>query len=166
MEPFRTARLRLTPVGPGDLADLVELHLDPEVSRFLGGVRSPEQTAAYLQTNIRHWTDHGFGLYALRTEDGAFAGRAGIRYTDLEGVRELEIAYTLRRPLWAQGLATEVTQALIQLWRESLPDPSLCGIVIRGHSTSERVLAKTGFLYERDATSHGEPVGVHRLLRR
>jgi RimJ/RimL family protein N-acetyltransferase len=63
------------------------------VSRFLGGVRTPQATAAYLETNLRHWADHGLGLWTLRTQDGAFVGRAGLRYVEVEGVRELEIAY-------------------------------------------------------------------------
>lgn len=100
MDTFITRRLRASRLANDDLDDLATPHLDPEVSRFLGGVRTPEATAAYLETNIRHWTDHGVGLWTLRTGDGAFVGRAGLRYVDLEGVPELEIAYTFAKPAW------------------------------------------------------------------
>lgn len=165
METFNTLRLRAAKLAPGDLTDLVNLHLDPEVSQFLGGVRTPDTTASYLEANLQHWSNHGFGLWVLRTADGNFAGRAGLRYVVLEGQCELEIAYTLVRRAWGQGLATEVAAVLVNIWKTSFTDPSLVGIVMKGHSASERVLLKIGFAYERDAVFHDEAVGVFRQDR-
>lgn len=165
MDIFATSRLTATRLADDDLDDLVALHLDPEVSRFLGGVRTPEATAAYLETNIRHWTDHGVGLWTLRTADGAFVGRAGLRYVDLEGEPELEIAYTFARRAWGQGLATEIAEVLVGIWRARRAEPSLIGIVVKGHAASERVLLKAGFDYERDTLFHDESSGVFRQAR-
>ena len=116
MDSFATARLNATKLAREDLPDLVQLHLDSEVSRFLGGVRRPSATATYLETNLRHWADHGVGLWTLRTDDGAFVGRAGLRHVEVSGVPELEIAYTFVRSAWGQGLATEIAHALVALW--------------------------------------------------
>ena len=165
MDRFSTARLHAARLAAEDLDDLVALHLDTEVSRFLGGVRTPEVTAAYLDTNLRHWRDRGVGLWVLRADDGAFVGRAGLRYVDLEGVEELEIAYTLAKPAWGQGLATEIAKALVGVWRTRRSDPSLVGLVMKGHHASEHVLLKTGFTYQRDAVFHAAAVGVFRLNR-
>lgn len=79
MDRFSTDRLTAERLREDHLDDLVTLHLDAEVSRYLGGVRAPEVTKTYLATNMAHWDQHGFGLWMLRTKDGAFAGRAGIR---------------------------------------------------------------------------------------
>ena len=79
MERFATDRLTAERLREDHLADLVALHLDPDVSRYLGGVRSAEVTKAYLATSMAHWDQHGFGLWALRIDGGEFAGRAGIR---------------------------------------------------------------------------------------
>jgi len=165
MDDFRTARLTATRLAQDDLPDLVALHLDPDVSRFLGGVRTPEATAEYLETNLRHWADHGVGLWTLRTNDGVFAGRAGLRYVDVEGVAELEIAYTFVKPLWGQGFATEIARALVQHWKTRRADPSLVGIVMKGNTASENVLLNAGLGYERDSVFHGELCGVFRRCR-
>ena len=165
MDDFTTARLTATKLAHDDLSDLVALHLDPEVSRFLGGARTAEATADYLDANLGHWSDHGVGLWTLRTPDGAFAGRAGLRYVDVEGVTELEIAYTFVKSLWGQGFATEIAAALVDVWASRRADPSLVGIVMKGNAASERVLLKTGFGYERDADFHGELCGVFRRYR-
>jgi RimJ/RimL family protein N-acetyltransferase len=86
MDHFTTNRLAAARLCEDHLDDLVALHLDPDVSRYLGGVRSAEVTKTYLATNMTHWDRHGFGLWALRTKDGAFAGRAGIRHILVDGI--------------------------------------------------------------------------------
>jgi [ribosomal protein S5]-alanine N-acetyltransferase len=160
MDWFSTPRLEATRLAADHLDDLVALHLDSDVSHFLGGVRSPEATAEYLESNLRHWADHGIGLWALRTKDGSFVGRAGLRYVDLDGAQELEIAYTFVRAAWGQGFATEIAMALVKIWKDQRTDSNLIGIVIKGNSASERVLLKAGFAYDRDAIFHGDNCSV------
>jgi RimJ/RimL family protein N-acetyltransferase len=160
---FRTERLTAERLSADHLADLVPLHLDPEVCRHLGGVRSPAETEGYLKANLAHWDEHGFGLWVVRTLDGRFAGRAGIRHVEVEGAPEIEIAYTFRRDLWGQGLATEAAQALVAIWRERRLSRSLVGIVDLPHTASRRVMEKIGLVYERDATYHDSDVALYRL---
>ncbi|MGQ0682857.1 GNAT family N-acetyltransferase [Bradyrhizobium sp.] len=164
METFATTRLIGERLREEHLADLVALHLDPGVSRYLGGVRSPEATAAYLATAIAHWDRHGFGLWALRTSAGEFAGRAGIRHALVDGVQEFELLYTLKRELWGRGLASEIAAALIGIAKSPLALPSLVGLVVVGNGASCRVLEKCGFSRERIMLSRGEEVAVYRLL--
>ena len=165
MDSFATSRLKATRLAREDLSDLVQLHLDGEVSRFLGGVRTPAQTAVYLETGLRHWADHGLGLWTLRTHDGTFVGRAGLRHIELEGVSELEVVYTFARSAWGQGFATEIAKALVEIWETQCSEPSLVGIVMKGNLSSERVLLKTGFSYERDAVFHDAQCSVFRISR-
>jgi RimJ/RimL family protein N-acetyltransferase len=165
MDGFSTERLTAERLAPDHLDALIALHLDPDVSRFLGGVRAAEQTRAYLATNIAHWDDWGFGLWALRSPAGDFVGRAGLRWTELEGRRELEIAYALARGAWGRGLASETARALITLWRTKLDTPSLVGLVSPENTASARVLAKSGFAHEGRAAWRGDQVDVFRLAR-
>ncbi|WXU30231.1 GNAT family N-acetyltransferase [Bradyrhizobium symbiodeficiens] len=81
MDRFVTDRLTAERLNESHLADLVARHQNPDVSRYLGGVRTPEVTTTYLATNMAHWDQHGFGLWVLRAKEGAFAGRAGTRHT-------------------------------------------------------------------------------------
>ena len=163
MKHFSTNRLTAEALQETHLQDLVDLHLDPEVSRYLGGVRSPAATKAYLQNNIAHWEQHGFGLWVLRTKAGEFAGRAGIRRVHLEDVEEVEIVYTFKRALWGQGLASEITEALTSIGLRQLKLPSLVGLVSVENGASRRVLEKSGFTGERTAIYHGEEIVVFRL---
>ena len=165
MDHFTTNRLTAERLDESHLADLVALHLDPEVSRFLGGVCSAETTKTYLATNMAHWDAHGYGLWALRTKDAAFAGRAGIRHILVDGVDEIEIAYTFKREFWGRGLASEIAGALTEIGLSQFALPSLIGLVNVRHGASRRVLEKANYLFEKTTTHHGEDVVIYRIRR-
>jgi RimJ/RimL family protein N-acetyltransferase len=166
MDTFTTRRLAAERLQRAHLADLIALHLDPEVSRYLGGVRSAAVTKAYVTANIAHWDRYGFGLWVLKTRGGEFAGRAGLRHIDIGGVDEIELAYTLKRALWGQGLASEVAVALVDIGLSRLRLPSLIGVASVGNLASRRVLEKSGLAFEGGAIYQGEEVVVYRITQR
>lgn len=165
MDHFSTQRLTAEKLHDDHLADLVALHLDAEVSRYIGGVRTPEVTKTYLGANMAHWDQHGFGLWALRTKDGAFAGRAGIRHILVDDIDEIEIAYAFKREVWGQGLASEIATALTDIGLLHHELPSLIGLVYVGNGASRRVLEKSNYLLERSTIRHGEDVVIYRIRR-
>lgn len=165
MDHFSTDRLTAERLREDHLADLVALHRDAEVSRFLGGVRTPEVTKAYLATNMAHWDQHGFGLWTLRTKNGAFAGRAGIRHILVDDVDEIEIAYAFKRESWGQGFASEIATALTDIGLLQLELPCLIGIANVGNAASRRVLEKSNYLLERSTISRGDDVVIYRIRR-
>lgn len=165
MDHFTTKRLTAERLNDSHLADLVALHLDSEVSRYLGGVRTPEVTTTYLATNMAHWDQHGFGLWVLRTKDGAFAGRAGIRHILVDGIDEIEVAYAFRREFWGQGFASEIASALTDIGLSHHEVPSLIGLVYIANGASRRVLEKANYTLEKSTTRHGEDLVIYRIRR-
>lgn len=165
MNHFTTDRLTAERLREDHLADLVALHRDADVSRYLGGVRTPEVTKAYVATNIDHWNQHGFGLWALRTKDGSFAGRAGLRHILVDDVDEIEIFYAFKREYWGWGFASEIATALTDIGLSQLMLPSLIGLVYVGNGASRRVLEKSNYLLERSANRHGEDLVIYRNRR-
>lgn len=103
---------------------------------LLGGVRDEAGTVAYLEWNLAHWAEHGFGLWMLRELDtGEMVGRAVLRHLDVDGVDEVEVGYGL---------------------------DSLVAITVPRNTASQRVLVKSGLVYERDIIHAGAP---HLLFR-
>ncbi len=164
LDSFATARLIAERLREDHLADLIPLHLDPEVSRYLGGVRSAEATRDYLTVNLAHWEQYGFGLWVVKSPDGVFMGRAGIRHLWVDDVDEVEVAYTFAEPFWGHGFAGEVLVALVQIGFRQLSIPSLTGLVITGNGASRRVLERHGFKLKKESTFPGEPVMIYRLM--
>jgi len=46
--------------------DLRRMDEDEQFMALLGGVRDKAGTVTYLEQNVKHWTDYGFGLWMLR----------------------------------------------------------------------------------------------------
>src|SRR5213080_4434521 len=96
LDELRTSRLLLTRICADDLDDLVGMYQDPRVMATLGGVRAAPETAQYLERQLAHWNDHGFGLWTVRElASGRFAGRGGLRWASVGGAEEVEVAYGL-----------------------------------------------------------------------
>ena len=130
---------------------------------LLGGVRDKAGTVAYLETNVKHWADHGFGMWMLRdaaTRD--VIGRAILRHLDVEGIDEVEVGYGFMPEYWGRGLATEIAGACIRIGHQQLGLPTLVAITTPANLGSQRVMQKAGLTYERDIVHAGVP---HRLFR-
>ncbi|HSA56675.1 MAG TPA: GNAT family N-acetyltransferase [Gemmatimonadaceae bacterium] len=164
-DSFRTERLRAERLQPSHLGDLRRLHRDAAVMARIGGLRNDGQTAEYLAYNLRHWSQHGFGLWVLHEIDGGpVIGLAMLRYLALDGVDEVEVGYAIVPTLWGRGLATEVATACVSYARDDLRLPSVIALTEPGHERSQHVLAKVGMRFERDVLIEGSPRSLFRRI--
>ncbi len=99
-------------------------------------MRSAHATAEYLRTNLAHWDRYGFGLWVIFEEGGRFVGRAGIRRLEVEGVDEIEIAYSFRRDAWGLGYASETAAALRDVAFGALGLEGLVAIAVAEHGAT------------------------------
>jgi RimJ/RimL family protein N-acetyltransferase len=136
---------------------------DEKFMGLLGGVRNEAGTVAYLEMNVKHWADHGFGMWMLRdAATSAVLGRAILRHLDVEGVDEVEVGYGFMPEYWGRGLATEIAEACVRIGFDQLGLASLVAITTAPNLASQRVMSKAGFVYERDIVH----AGVSHLLFR
>ncbi len=139
---LRTARLVLSPVGGGDLADLRAIKADPTVfAVMLSGVRDPVQTAEDLARDVMAWGQHGFGIWAVR-EASRFVGIAGLQHrTDGRGV-------ALRFALWPEaqgrGLAREAAFAALRFGHDRAGLPRIIAVARDSNWASRTLLGGIG----------------------
>jgi RimJ/RimL family protein N-acetyltransferase len=163
MTPLETERLLLRAPLPGDAEGLAPMYGDPEVMRFVGDGRTltRRETENSVRRTIETWAADGFGLFtAVRKEDDALIGRVGLILRNTEtwqtahagetGPTELEVGYTIARPFWGRGYATEAAAAARDFGLDRLSARRLIALIIRGNDASENVARKLGFEYERD----------------
>lgn len=171
-------RLSLRDITVDDASALYELDRDPEVMRFLGGVR-PDQTVAdvraLLAERIRWYTScPGPGLGACFLQSSAeFIGWFMLRprtyrpYDEngalLEPTEGAELGYRLARRFWGQGYATEMSQALVRHGFEQLALQQIIGFVDAEHIASARVLQKAGLSRVGRARFDAEDVELYRV---
>jgi ribosomal-protein-alanine N-acetyltransferase len=146
-----------------DRHHLRRIDRDPTVMAWMGGVRTAEATDAYLERNLEHWVEHGFGIWLLRDPDsGTLIGRAGLRHILVEQTEEVELAYALLPAWWGRGLGTTAARGCVTIAREWIGLPSVVALVVPENHRSQRVLAKAALLPEREVTHGGRP---HLLYR-
>ncbi len=144
----KTERLLLRPPVPEDEGAYLTLFPRPEVEAWLRPAPLAPFTDAelrqMLEEDIRHWRDAGFGPWALiERESGEYVGRAGLRWTAVEGAAAVEVAWTVD-PAWqGRGLATEAAQAALELARAQRVE-EVVALVRPANLASRRVAEKLG----------------------
>jgi RimJ/RimL family protein N-acetyltransferase len=151
---------------------MAAINADQEVMKWIadGSVTDYERTAAAVASCERHWTDHGFGLFAVQVRDtGELAGFTGLAIPTFlpEIMPAVEIGWRLGRRHWGQGLATEAAHAAL---RFAFTDRGLDRVVSVhqvGNDASGRIMQKLGMRLDRETTqpSCGRPVRVYAINR-
>ena len=160
---FSTARLLAERVTSAHWLDLRRMDENEPFMALLGGVRDKAGTVAYLEMNVKHWADYGFGMWMLRdAATSAIIGRAILRHLDVEGTDEVEVGYGFMPEYWGRGLATEIAEACVRIGFDQLGLRSLVAITTPANLASQRVLQKAGLVYERHVVHAGVP---HVLFR-
>lgn len=166
MPEIETSRLRLRMFTPEDLDALSHITGDAEVMKYLGtsGPRTREKTKNTIDAILRHWDQHGFGIWALdHKADRRLIGWCGLQM--LEKTPEVEVAYLLARAYWNQGLATEAARAAIDYCFNELKLDRVVAIARPENVGSYRVMEKIGMKYERDAHYYNVDVVYYAIER-
>lgn len=164
-EPLRTPRLDGTPPTEADWLDWRALLLDARVAATIGGVPPEAVARARFEADIRHWSEHGFGQWAWRARDGAFAGRGGLRHYEIEGEAVIELGYSVVADRWGNGLATEMATASVGFGFSAVGLERIHAFAFAGNDASVRVLAKCGFTHVGPMRHAGHPCVLYALSR-
>ncbi|MES2684775.1 MAG: GNAT family N-acetyltransferase [Pseudomonadota bacterium] len=147
LDGLSTARLQLRRFTLADEDLLSELHSNPEVTRYMGGVKTAAQNRALLETRIlRYYEEHpGLGIWI--TSERGTGQRIGFHLlNNIQGEEIIQVGYCLLPAYWGKGYATEMCRALLDYGFETLKLPKLHAITDLGNTASQQVLLKSGLL--------------------
>ena len=156
---LETERLLLRRFTESDVANLHDLHGDPEVMRFVNGGRPVPRDVIREQTLPRFLRAYerfeGFGVWAaIERSTGEFVGWFEF-YPRKDAVpEEVELGYRLRRSAGGKGYATEGSRALIRKGFTELGVQRVVAETMTVNAASRRVMEKAGLKYVR--TFHQE----------
>ena len=151
---LETKRLVLRHQVLQDLDALWALYCDPEIIRYIPD--APRSRAEAKEELEWHMNGHPrfpeLGLWAtIHKETGKFIGRCGLLPWTIDGRHEVEVAYTIARDYWGQGLATEAAQAILNYGFEQLNLSRLVSLIDAENIASQRVAEKIGMIFEKEA---------------
>lgn len=158
---IETERLILRQVAVGDLDEVVRLHEDPEVARFMG-TPDREWLVEWVEGSDREWAELGYGrMVILDRAGGAFLGRTGLkRWPQFE---ETEVGWALRAEARGKGVATEAARAVLS-WSEQFDLPYVTAMIRPDNAPSLAVAERLGLRPMREDELLGVPVIVHATI--
>ncbi len=172
-ELLATERLTLRRWSEEDRDGLAAIWADPAVWRSLrpGAAPDAEFVTSRIDHHLRHWAEHGFGLWAVAlAEADEVAGWAGPAHPDFAPglAAEVEVGWSLRQPFRGRGLATEAARAAIAATFEHLEVQRAISLIHPANVASLRVAARLGMRRVGDSSQADLPVvlEVHELRRR
>jgi len=145
-----TARLRLRAFRAADLDAYAAMQANPEVMRHLvtGSTATRTQVWHTMASSLGQWALRGYGMWACeRTADDVFIGSVGI-FQPLDWP-EPEIAYSLDRPFWGQGYATEAAGGARDWLFAHFPLARVASLIRPDNLASKRVAQRLGAACER-----------------
>ena len=156
---LETERLLLRRFTESDVANLHDLHGDPEVMRFINGGRGVPRDVIRNETLPRFLRAYerfeGFGVWAaIERSTGEFVGWFEFYPWKDVSPEEVELGYRLRRSAWGKGYATEGSRALIRKGFTELGVQRVVAETMTVNAASRRVMEKAGLKYVR--TFHQE----------
>jgi RimJ/RimL family protein N-acetyltransferase len=161
---LRTERLVMRGWRDDDFEAWARLCADDEVMRALGRPGGISRADAWRDMAVMagHWTLKGFGHWVLEGgETGELIGRAGLFCP--EGWPGLEVGWTVARPHWGYGYATEAGAASLDWARDQLGATHVISLIADENVRSQRVAAKLGMEIEGRAEVWGHDLAVHGI---
>jgi RimJ/RimL family protein N-acetyltransferase len=147
---FETARLSARRFGSHDLEAFLSMRTDPDVARYQNWDSFSETEAREFLDWIapRHPGETGWFQFALEDRQTAqFVGDCGLNILE-SGGRFAQIGYTIARPFWNRGYATEAIVGLVGYAFSSFPIHRISASVDPLNAGSARALEKAGFVKE------------------
>jgi RimJ/RimL family protein N-acetyltransferase len=141
---LETERLIMRGPGAQDFEPFAAMMADPDVARFIAPapMERPDAWRA-LSSAIGHWVLRGYGAWTVISKaDGAFVGRVGM--INPEGWPGLEIGWTLNKPFWGKGYATEAAAAAMRYAFLTQPVDRLISNIDPENTPSQAVALRLG----------------------
>ncbi len=140
-----TERLGLRRFVPADVDWLAALYSDPDVTRYLGGVKDRAQAEDFFNTRILQYYDQHPGLGMWTTVERVSGVRVGFHlFNHIRGERIIQVGFALAKSAWGQGFGTEMASAVLRYGFVDLKLPVIAGMTSLKNHASQRVLLKIG----------------------
>jgi len=166
---YETERLKFRLLEESDFDDWLGLFDEPESARFLGLDNLPTSRA-----QCEKWFELVFGRYAndrggmnvlINKKTKQLIGQCGLLIQEVDGIKELEIGYSILPKFWNQGYATEAArkckeEAFLKNYSESL-----ISIVHVENIKSKKVAQKNGMKLDKNTIFKEMPVEIYRVYR-
>ena len=168
MKILETKQLILRHQVLTDLDDLYALYCDPDIIKYIPDApRNYQETREELEWHMNGHPKHPeLGLWAtIHKGTNKFIGRCGLLPWTVDGTYEVEVAYTISKAFWGQGLGYEAAQAILNYGFDQLHLTRLICLIDPDNLASKKVATKIGMSFEKDWVDELGPLQVYSRNR-
>jgi RimJ/RimL family protein N-acetyltransferase len=164
-----TPRLRLRLWHDRDAEPFAAMNADPRVREHFLNVMTREESDASMARIRAHFTDYGFGAWAVELRDRpGLIGFAGVTHPSFTAPCGpcVEIGWRFAFDHWGHGYATEAAREALRAGFEIVGLHEIVAFATVGNVRSRRVMEKIGLLHdEADDFDHPLLPAGHRVSR-
>ncbi|HYP22566.1 MAG TPA: GNAT family N-acetyltransferase [Actinomycetota bacterium] len=161
---LETERLILRPFALDDLDELAPILGDAETMQYYPAPFTRERSRQWIVWNLANYRDHGHGLWVLESrETGELLGDCGLIPQTIDGRKEVEVGWHVKKTHWSRGLATEAGAACRDHAFGELGLTRLISLIRPENVPSRRVAEKLGMTIEKEI-SHGPGSGMPHFV--
>lgn len=144
---LESPRLIIRSFIAADEAPYVNTHMDPVVNIYLP-VRTAEQYVELFQQSLSQ-PDAALNRWAIvEHQTGNFMGSCLLREFNAGDNTIIELGYSLAKPYWGRGYATEMAKLLVD-YAFTIPQTrKVVAVTDQENKGSQMVLLKSGFTYK------------------
>ena len=144
---FETSRLIVRNFTDADYDNYFSLHGNAQVMQYIRPAQTREDSDAKFEETILNIVPHSFmGRWAVEEKaSGKFIGSFIIAPIP-DDVTKMQLGYSFLPEYWGKGLATEVTKAGLNYFRDKTSLTEIYAVIETPNIASHKVLLKAGFL--------------------
>ncbi len=160
-------RLLFRKIRQSDFSVWLHFHQDHRTSEFWIGLPKDPKIACkedFERTFFRYKNDLGGKMALISKSTEELVGLSGLLVQKVDGVQELEIAYSLLPKFWKKGYAIEAAAQCKSYAKANKLAKSLISIIHVDNIPSQKVALKNGMLLDSSTTYHENPVNIYRIL--
>lgn len=165
-EILRTGRLVLRETEAADIDEMYAMLSDPLVMAHYPRTRTLEESRQWIEWVRDRYQEFGFCLWTvvgLGTDE--FLGQCGILVQEVDGARELEVAYLFKRSAWHRGYATEAARAVRDYAFDVLGCEHVISLIRPANLPSRAVAERNGMTIWKTAMFRELEAVVYRIER-
>ncbi len=146
---LETDRLLLRYQRHSDIATLVDIWADSEVTKYIGQPRERSFLLNEFEKTANDSTAEKFDLWVvIEKESGGIVGHCGFIDKLIEGRIEIDLTYIFSSAAWGKGYASEIAVALKNYAFKKLGVTRLIALIHPDNSASANVAKKIGMNIE------------------
>lgn len=143
---FATERFIVRPYQLTDQENFHSLNGNPDVMQYIRPVKTREESDAFLIEVVNYSNENPLmGRWAVEDKiTGEFVGSFAV--IPISGEEEkLQVGYSMLPDHWGRGIATELTMAGLEFFKNNFENQFVYGITEVPNKGSQNVLLKAGF---------------------